>query len=97
MSNWRNAKNYKHKPNKCPKCHADYPDDEYSFDDDHCLYCLFPEASRSMPAPISHDKGYAQNVTDERELLDNLDNTPEKQSKQANDSYKEYQNRKAYK
>ena len=85
--------------NNCPKCHGCYPDDEYEFDDDLCTWCLFPEALKK--APSEKDKVTGINVTQERLLLDNLDEVVEKQSKAAKkkmDSYKQksyLKNRKA--
>ena len=90
--------------NKCSKCGCEYTDDDFDFTEDMCLYCVFPEAARLRPAAILRDYGYPRNVTPMRELLDNLDRTPEKQSKEAtrrlfhmkNYEYV-YQKRKVYK
>ena len=87
--------------NRCPKCRGLFPDEDYDFEEDMCLNCLFPQAASHAITPINKDFGFDRNITAERELLDNLDRTPEKQSKQAQDKQAAYKrktyNRKTYK
>lgn len=91
---WRRAKGLLRDVNRCPVCHGMFNDDEFSFDDDLCLYCLFPQAGKSRPADINE---LGQNYTKERYLLDNLDNINEKQSEKAEKKRITYKNRKLYK
>lgn len=94
MSNWRRAKGLIKAIYQCPQCHAEYPEDEYDLQEDICLYCEFPETSGARPADRNE---YGDNYTKERNLLDNLDDIEEKQSKQADFKRNEYKNRKLYK
>lgn len=70
----------------CPKCHGTFSSDDYDYESDLCLYCLFPEVGRSKPAEMDYSEGVAKNRTKEGQQLDDLDFTPEKQSKQAIES-----------
>jgi hypothetical protein len=81
---------------QCPHCHGEFPDDEYDQEEDSCLYCLFPESSKTTPPIINHEYGFPRNITPERHLLDNLENTPEKQSEQASIARDEYKSKKIY-
>jgi len=98
--NWMRSKGMA-KVTRCPKCHGEFPDDEYDFEEDLCTWCVFPEVLRKAPA--EKDKTSGANITQERLLLDNLDEVVEKQSKAAKkkmDGFKEksyLKNRKAYK
>lgn len=67
----------------CPRCHGTFEGDDYDWDEDLCVYCLFPEAAKSRPIEVDYSEGVAKNRTKEGQLLDNLEFTPEKQSKQA--------------
>ena len=93
MSNWRMAKGLIKGLVRCDKCGGHYSPEEFSKEEDLCLYCVFPETSRVRPAPMNYEMGFPRNVTKEREMLDNLDNTPEKQSKESVKARKEYRNR----
>lgn len=97
MGNWRRAKGLIKATNQCPRCHGEYSDDEYSIEDDECLFCLFPETSGRRPVPMNHTYGVPKNETDERKLLDDLEYVPEKQSKASKKAYNNYKNRKYYK
>lgn len=85
----------------CPKCHGTFSGDDYDWDEDMCLHCLFPQAAKSRPVPIDHSHGYNRNVTKEGQQLNNLEYTKEKQSKQAEKAKLEYDyginKRKTYK
>lgn len=83
MMSWRYAKGLVNEFHYCERCSGDYPVDEFDFEEDCCLFCLFPEVSKSMPVPIVKDDGIARNITNTRTLLDNLDYIPEKQSEKA--------------
>lgn len=83
--------------NTCPKCHSTYPDDEYDLEDDMCLYCKFPETSDKRPAEFNKDLGFNRNTTSHGELIENFEQMPEKQSRQAEKARNEYKNRKLYK
>lgn len=92
--NWRRAKGLIKATNQCPICHGEFPDDEYDLKEDMCLYCEFPETTKARPVEVD---AYGNNYTKERKLLDNLENTFEKQSKQAEKNRNNYKNRKLYK
>lgn len=83
--------------NRCPSCKGLYSDDEYSFTEDLCFSCLYPQVSSKRPAEMSHDYGDARNETSERWMLDNLLKIPEKQSKASVKAYNKYKNKKLYK
>ena len=67
----------------CPKCHGTFSGDDYDWDEDMCIYCLYPEIAKSRPAEFDYSEGVPKNRTKEGQQLDNLDFTQEKQSKQA--------------
>ena len=68
---------------RCPKCHSESISDNYDYEQDLCYSCLYPEMSKSRPAPFEYSTGNAKNRTEEGQLLDNLPYLKEKQSKAA--------------
>ena len=78
----------------CPKCHRVVQSDDYDEMEDLCHYCLFPEMAVGLPVLVDE---FGNPTTPERQLLDNLDYTPEKQGKKAKESLNRYKNRKLYK
>lgn len=97
MSDWRLAKGLVREMNQCSRCHSEVSLEDFSLEDDMCLFCLFPEASGRRPVPMSYATGDPKNVTAERVLLDELDYIPEKQSKAAKKAYDSFKNRNIYK
>ncbi len=93
---WKRMKGMIKSVNRCPKCRGLLPDEDYDFDEDMCLNCLFPQSAKHMITPINKDFGFDRNITSERELLDNLEYIPEVQSEAAKRS-KEAFDRKNYK
>ena len=87
---WKRMKGMVKATNRCPKCRGEYPDEEYDNENDLCLWCLFPQAQKSLSAELD-DTG--RNETYERKMLDELDYIPEKQSAAAKKSYKAFKER----
>lgn len=81
--------------NSCPKCHRHVHDDEYDFDEDQCLFCGFEGVSASMPVKYDKKYGDLKNTTSESEVLEDIEYTPEKQSKASIKSRREYEFKKA--
>lgn len=85
----------------CPKCHGTFSGDDYDWDEDMCLHCLYPETAKTQPVPIDHSYGDKRNRTKAGQVLDDLQFIPEKQSKQATKSKLEHdygvKKRKTYK
>ena len=72
----------------CYKCHGEFGLSEFDAEEGVCHYCLFPEASKSLPTEMSYKYGEPLN-----EPMDNLDSileTPEVQSEKAKESLKKY-------
>lgn len=92
MAGWKRMKGIS-QDFDCSKCGRVFSSDEFDEHEDLCVYCLFEGVGVSRPTDVSYDYGVARNRTRERELLDNLDYVPEKQSKQAKESYRKYQER----
>jgi len=86
MYSWQRSKGIS-KETVCPKCHKSYKDDEYDFEEDECLFCLFPETSPLLPTEKNE---FQENETGERRLLDELDYIPEVQSEASKRSYTKY-------
>jgi hypothetical protein len=70
----------------CPQCHGTFSSDDYDYEEDMCIYCLFPETPKSKPVELDYSYGEPRNSTKEAQLLDQIDYIPEKQSKQAQKS-----------
>ena len=94
MYKWKRSKGL---GNVCSSCGAVFGDDEFNSEEDLCDYCLFPQASRSMINRVVFKNGEWVNSTAERELLDNLDFVPEKQSKQSISAKRRFEYNKAFK
>ena len=82
---------------RCNNCGRNFGLEEFDYEEDSCLYCLYPETRPTMLVLINHDYGYGRNTTDERELLDNLESIPTKQGRTATLRAEAYKNRKLYK
>lgn len=78
----------------CPRCHGTFDSDDYDYEEDMCIYCLFPEAQKSMAVEMDYSEGRPKNRTFEGQLIDNIQFTPEKQSKQAEESKLNYDYKK---
>ena len=89
---WRRMKGLIKAVNQCSKCHGEFPDEDYDLGEDLCLWCLYPEAAKGKPVELNE---MGQNETKTRQMLDNLDYIPEKQSESAMKAYSDYQ-RRAY-
>ena len=55
------------------------------------MFCLFPETSGVRSAEMKYYYGEPKNITDDFDLLVNIDRVPEKQSKQAVESKRKYE------
>lgn len=65
----------------CEKCHGQYSIEEFDLDEGVCLYCLFPEAGKSLPTEMSYDYGEPLNSPEDN--LDKVLSLPETQSEAA--------------
>lgn len=88
MYKWKRSKGM---GNVCSKCNKVFSDSEFNADEDLCDYCLFPETSMVKPAEMKYYYGDPKNMTDDEELLSNIENVPEKQSPQAIASKREFE------
>jgi len=76
--------------NVCSKCNGSFADEEFDFEEDMCMKCLFPQSSVSMP--VMYDKSYGdkRNTTIEADILKDLRYRPTKQSKASIKAKREY-------
>ena len=90
---WKVMKGVK---SQCPKCHGVFGSDEFDFDEEICLYCLFPESMKHKKAELSYEFGDPVNKTIASVNLEHLSEIPEKMSKAAARNHKAYKE-KTYK
>lgn len=87
IPNWKGQKGM---GNLCPKCRCYYEDEEYDFQEDLCITCLFPQSSVKLPVMFDYSYGDRKNITGETELLDDLEYRPTTQSDAAKKAKREY-------
>ena len=87
MPQWKRSKGL---GNVCPKCNGTYSDEEFDFDEDLCLGCLFPESGIRQPAMFTYDLGDPTNTTPEAELLKDIEYRPTVQSEASKKAKREY-------
>lgn len=80
----------------CPECNRSVDADEYDDFEDKCVYCIYDGLPMSMPVKFTKSYGDNKNITPEAELLEELRYIPEKQSKAARDSKRNFEYKKAY-
>lgn len=61
---------------ECEKCHARVGWDEFDDNSQQCMYCVFPEATKSRPVELNKDLGYDRNQTEMGYVMENLSDIP---------------------
>lgn len=64
----------------CWKCGKFVDSSEFDYDEDMCMYCLFPETSATKPAEMDYSYGYPKNKTYISKLLEEYESLPDKET-----------------